>query len=51
MEEGVVSAGRAGDLTAKHGRKGKAWFVLQGLLEKHVLSGQLSPGLLQLCGH
>lgn len=51
MEEGEVSAGRAGDLTAKQGRKGKAWCGLQGLLKKRVLSGQLSPGLLQLCGH
>lgn len=50
MEEGVVSAGRARDLRAKQGRKGKAWFGLQGRL-KHILSGQLSPGLLQLCGH
>lgn len=51
MEEGAVSAGRARDLRAKQGRKGKAWFGLQGRLKKHVLSGQLSPGLLQLCGH
>lgn len=51
MEEGGVSAGRAGNLTAKQGRKGKARCGLQSLRKKHILSSQLSPGLLQLCGH